>query len=315
MTDLINNPYFLLVLGLVVLIFSGEFLVKGAVRIATVFRISPLVIGMTIVSFGTSAPELLVSLQAALSGHPGIAIGNVIGSNIANLGLVMGMTALVFPIAVDKNSLRIDWPMMMLASLAFYFMGLNLELGFWEGAILFGSLLGFNFWLIRQSRKKSAPAAVSEEQPLNLRHILQNVGLIAIGCLGLVFGADWLVDGAASIAHQFGVSDHVIGVTVIAFGTSVPELITSVVAALRKQTDISVGNLIGSNLFNIMAILGITSMVTPIAIEETVMNFDIYWMLGVALIVFPLMFLGRKISRVEGGILLLIYCTYIFFQL
>ncbi len=301
----------LLILGLVILVVGGELLVKGSVTIANNFKISPLVIGMTVVSFGTSAPELLVSLQAALDGNPAISIGNVVGSNIANLALVLAITVLIFPIIAERQTKIIDWPMMLFATVLFYlFSYTNNEIVFWEGAALLGLLVMFTFLLIRNSRrenKKEESDSVGENKGSTIIGVLLLLG----GLIGLYFGSGWFVDGAVSIAKDFNLSDRVIGVTVVAFGTSAPELVASTVAAYRKQTDISVGNLIGSNLFNIMAVLGVTSMVTPISVEESVLSFDMYWVLGIALAMLPILYIGKRIGRLKGVLLLATYVTYI----
>tara|TARA_B100000780_G_C21115181_1_gene451089 strand:- start:85 stop:1026 length:942 start_codon:yes stop_codon:yes gene_type:complete len=303
--------YILLVAGLITLIIGGEILVKGAVNLAFRFRVSTLVVGMTIVSFGTSTPELLVSVKAALGGHPDISIGNVVGSNIANLALVLGLTALVWPIAVDRNSLRIDWPMMMGSSILVYLFMLDHELVFWEGAILFITLIAFSVFLIIKSRKDNKLATESPEETQVEGKPWKDVLYILLGCAGLAFGADWLVDGAVDVAQSFGVSDLIISVTIVAFGTSAPELITSILAAFRHQTDLSVGNLIGSNIFNINAILGITSLITPISVNQEVISFDMVWVSAIAFIVMPFMITHKTISRLEGAILFLIYVAYI----
>ena len=306
--------YFWLILGLITLVVGGEFLVKGAVSIALKFNISTLVVGMTIVSFGTSAPELIVSLKAALKGHPDLAIGNIMGSNIANISLVLGITALIFPIAVNRNSLRIDWPMMMIASTLFTVFIWDLKIKMWEGAILFSILIGFGFWLIQKSRKEGMKTAAESDEFLEEKsesNILLNLLFIAMGCAGLAYGADWLVTGAVGIAETFGVSERIIGLTVVAFGTSVPELVTSSVAAFRKETDISIGNLIGSNIFNIYGILGITAMVTEIPINPDILSSDLLWMLGISLLVFPIMLIKHKVMRTEGFLLFAFYVIYI----
>ncbi|MEM9023222.1 MAG: calcium/sodium antiporter [Bacteroidota bacterium] len=302
--------YVWLIAGLITLLVSGELLVKGAVSIALKLRISTLVVGMTIVSFGTSAPELLVSVKAALSGHPEISIGNVIGSNIANLALVLGITAIIFPILVDNNSIRIDWPMMMASTVVFYLFILDGVLVWWEGAILLGSLVAFGTWLIRKSRKSGAEDGEVDEDE-DVAPLWKDILFITLACVGLVFGVEWLLDAAVEIARAFEVSEHVIAVTIIAFGTSVPELITSGVAAFRKQTDISIGNLIGSNIFNILGILGVTAMVREIPVLDTVIQADMWWVLGIAALILPLMLFQRKIGWWKGVLLLIIYAVYI----
>ncbi len=298
-----------LILGLAILIFSGDYLVKGAVGVAEKFKISPLVIGMTVVSFGTSAPELFVSMRAAWDGSPDLAIGNVIGSNIANIALVLSVTVLIFPIIVDRNSKIIDWPMMMFSSILFYVFSLDNVISSLEGGIMVTVLLVFTFLLIRNSRKLNLDLDDDVDgTPSNMW--LTSLYLLG-GLVGLKFGADWFVDGAKGVAKSFGMSDKVIGVTIVAFGTSVPELVASGVAAYRRQTDISLGNLVGSNIFNILIVLGITSLIMPIQVAESVMSFDMYWMLGIALALYPMMFIGKKMGRIHGVILLSAYITYI----
>lgn len=304
---------FWLILGLIILIFSGDYLVKGAVGVAEKFKISPLVIGMTVVSFGTSAPELFVSVQAAWDGSPDLAIGNVIGSNIANIALVLSITVLIFPLVVDRNSKVIDWPMMMFASILFYVFSMDRVISQLEGIILVTLLIIFTVFLIRNSRKLNLNLdddidGTPSNMPLTMLYLIG-------GLVGLKFGADWFVDGAKGVAKTLGMSDKVIGVTVVAFGTSVPELVASGVAAFRQQTDISLGNLVGSNIFNIMIVIGITSIIMPISVAESAMSFDMYWMLGISLALFPMMFIGKKMGRIHGIILLAAYVTYIVISL
>lgn len=308
--------YILLIGGLAILIAGGEVLVRGAVGIALKFNLSPLVIGMTIVSFGTSAPELIVSLKAALEGHPEIAIGNVVGSNIANITLVLGITTMILPISVQKNTLKIDWPIMMAVSVLFYLFILNGVLNTWEGATFVLLLLIFVVYQLKSSQKNEADdkEELKEEVISKFPSILKHLIFILIGVVGLAFGADWLLEGAINIAKNFGVSEHVISVTIVAFGTSVPELATSIIAAFKKQMDISVGNLIGSNIFNLLAVLGITSLIKEIPISNQVITSDVLWMLGTSLLLLPFM-LNYNISRWKGAVLTLSYLAYVFFLL
>jgi len=268
---------------------------------------------MTVVSFGTSAPELIVSLQAAFDNVPEIAIGNVIGSNIANLALVLGITVLIFPMPVGMNTKKYDWPMMMIASLLFYLFALNFSIARWEGILMFIILIGFVIFLVVNSRKKSVrmDEEALTEMPTGNINIWKYLGFLAVGLVMLYFGSQWLVGGASDLALGLGVSNHIIGITIVAFGTSVPELVTSVVAAYRKETDISVGNLVGSNVFNILAVIGLTAAIKPIPIENHVVSWDMIWMLGIAFILLPMMFIGPRIGRVSGVILLASYITYI----
>lgn len=305
-----------LLLGLIVLIVGGEFLVKGAVGISAAFKISPLIIGMTVVSFGTSAPELLVSLQSALNGNAGIAIGNVVGSNIANIALVLGITVLIFPIVAERQTKIIDYPVMLLSAFLFYLFALDGVIGNWEGAILFGILIAFIIFMIYKARKdkKKNVSTDFDEDDLKLPFGKSSIFLV-LGLAGLYFGSEWFVQGAVGIADVLlegnPNKDSIIGVTVVAFGTSAPELVASCVAAYRKQTDISVGNLVGSNIFNVFAVIGITSMVTPIDVSQDVMSFDMYWMLGIAIALGFMLWIGNKIGRLKGAILLLTYISYV----
>jgi cation:H+ antiporter len=308
--------FLILILGLAILIVGGEILVKGAVALALRFNVSVLVVGMTVVSFGTSAPELLVSIKAALGGHPDISMGNVVGSNIANISLILGLTTIILPITVNRNSIIIDWPIMMLASLLLYAFIYNGILGPIEGALMFLSLIVFNLWLIFKSRKENRIAADLEGielEPQSSMSLLKSISFIIIGCVGLVFGADWFLKGAVGIAEDLGISERIIALTIVAFGTSVPELITSVIAAFRKQTDISIGNLIGSNLFNILGILGITGMVKEINVSSDILHSDMIWMLVVSFLVLPLMYFGKQFGRVKGALLFVFYLSYMFF--
>jgi len=308
--------YVLLIGGLIILIIAGEALVRGAVGVALKFNIPTLVIGMTIVSFGTSVPELLVSLQAALDGHPELAIGNVIGSNIANLALVLGITTMILPITVKRVTTRIDWSILMVTTILFFIFILNGNIEWYEGLIFTIGIIAFNFFMFWKSKKESKKEDVEldfEKEGVKSSKLLFNIFLIIAGSIGLAFGAKWLLKGAIDIASNFGVSEHVIGVTIVAFGTSVPELITSIMAAIKKETDISVGNLIGSNIFNILGVVGITALVKEIPVSMQVITNDIYWVLGISFLVFPLMIIGYRINRVKGFLLFSAYCVYIYF--
>ncbi|NUM49562.1 MAG: calcium/sodium antiporter [Flavobacteriales bacterium] len=308
--------WLLLVAGLVLLIFSGEALVKGAVGVAIKYKVSTLVIGMTIVSAGTSAPELFVSLKAALEGHPEISVGNVVGSNIANISIILGLTALIFPIRIQLATLRLDWPAMFIASILLYLFSLNEIIGFWEGVVFVLFVISFSVYIIVQSKKNNATESNQEADEIiesaKGTAFLKAVFFIIIGCVGLVFGSEFLLKGAVGIAKGYGISERIIGLTLVAFGTSVPELITSCVAAFRKQSDIAIGNLIGSNLFNILFILGTTAVIKDIPISKSSFFTDIYFMLGVSFLIFPLMFFGLKLNRIKGAILFLYYITYVF---
>jgi cation:H+ antiporter len=266
---------------------------------------------MTVISFGTSAPELFVSIGSALDGNPDIAIGNVVGSNIANIALVLGITVLIFPISVDRNSKIIDWPMMMLATVLFIVFAWDLQIVFWEGAVLFGILLIFTYLLIRNSRKSNKKRTDTEVEEAKPTAIGKSLVFTLLGLVALYFGAEWLIKGAVGIAESFQMEQRIIGLTVVAFGTSVPELVTSAVAAFKKETDISIGNLIGSNIFNIMAVIGVTAMVETTAVDAEVVHSDIWWMFLISLSVLPMMMIGKKVGRLKGFMLISTYIIYI----
>jgi len=307
-----------MLLGLVLLVVGGEFLVRSSVALSFKFNISKLVIGMTVVSFATSAPELLVSLQAALDGSPDIALGNVIGSNIANIGLVLGITAFISPLTIDKDFYKLNWPMMMLLSIALYFMlRSGLILDFKEGLALMISLVIFLFVLIRRSRKATDIAVETDEvdETLQTTSNFKVIVWLLIGAVALFFGSEWLVAGAKDMAFSLGVSERVISVTMVAIGTSVPELAASVIAAMKKEKAISLGNLIGSNIFNIASVLGLTAMIHPIPVNNpNILSQDIFWMLGFAAVLIPLAFLPKRLSigRYKGALLLGSYILFVY---
>lgn len=302
------------ILGFILLVIGGEFLVRASVALSFKFNISKMVIGMTVVSFATSAPELLVSLQAALSGSPAIAINNVVGSNIANIGLVLGITAMVSVIAVDKSFYKLNWPVMMVFSIAlYYFLENDNVLTAIEGGILFSGLVVFLIYLIKTAKKD----AVSDEVDDTLAAVSNfKIGLwLLIGAAALYFGSEWLVEGSKAIARSIGVSEAVIGVSLIAIGTSVPELAASVIAAAKQEKAISLGNLIGSNIFNIASVLGLTAMIKPIPVTEpSILSTDVFWMLGFSAILIPLIFLPKRlqISRLKGFLLVVGYGVFMF---
>ena len=303
----------LMLFGFGLLVIGGEFLVRASVAISFKFNISKMVIGLTVVSFATSLPELLVSLNAALSGYPSIAINNVIGSNVANIGLVLGITALIGTIYVDKTFYKINWPALVIFSLAFYyFLSNDHKLDAVEGAVLFLSLLFFIAYLLNNSE------GIEEDDSMDALTMTSNFKIIIwliIGGVALFFGAKWLVDGAIVIAQEIGVSEAVISVSVIAVGTSIPELAASVVAILKKEKAISLGNLIGSNIFNIGSVLGLTAMIKPIVIEDTeILSRDIIWMLVFAGLLLPLalIFKRHKIKKIEGFLLVFLYGVFIY---
>ncbi len=305
--------------GLVLLVIGGEFLVRSSVALSFKLKLSKLVIGMTVVSFATSAPELLVSLQAALDGVSDISLGNVIGSNIANIGLVLGITAIISPLVVDRDFYRLNWPMMMLLSIGLYiFLKNDLVLSRFEGVVFFIALCVFLVVLIRNSRNSLTAVNAGEEvdETLAVVSTFRILIWLLIGGLGLYFGSEWLVKGAKNLASSVGISDYAISVTVIAIGTSVPELAASVIAALKQEKAISLGNLIGSNIFNIASVLGLTAMITPISVNPDtpeILSTNIFWMIGFAAILIPLMLWPKRfqITRGNGAILFVAYIIFI----
>ena len=309
---------FLVIAGLALLVVGGDFLVRASVGLSFKLKLSKLVIGMTVVSFATSAPELLVSLQAALEGVSDIALGNVIGSNIANIGLVLGITAIISPLAVDKDFYKLNWPMMMLSSFVlYYFLWNDNVLTAIEGLILFVSLIVFLVVLIRSSRKSIKANIEEVDEALAVVSNFKIVMWLLIGAAGLYFGSLWLVDGAKQLATAVGISDYAISVTVIAIGTSVPELAASVIAALKKEKALSLGNLIGSNIFNIASVLGLTAIIKPIAVNpETpeILSTNIWWMIAYAAILIPLILIPKRleIGRLKGMLLFGGYLVFIY---
>ena len=304
-----------ILLGLALLVIGGEFLVRSSVAISFRLNISRMVIGLTVVSFATSAPELLVSLQAALDGFSDISLGNVIGSNIANIGLVLGITAIISPLMIDRDFYRFNWPVMMIFSFVLYFF-LSSEriLSRPEGLILVVGILFYLFFLIRRARRQ--PSITSDEVDPNLQAVstFKTVLWLVIGGVALYGGSELLVKGAVELATTMGISERVISVTMIAIGTSVPELAASVIAALKQEKALSLGNLIGSNIFNIASVLGITALIQPIAVKsEAILNSDIFWMMGIAFILIPLAFLPKKLSmgRLKGFVLFAGYVVFI----
>ena len=303
-----------IVLGLILLIAGGNWLLKSAVALSLRLNIPKIVVGMTVVSFATSAPELIVSIKAALDGFPDLALGNVVGSNIANLGLVLAITVILGSIDVRKSFYTTDWPVMIVASLLFcgfiYFDG---ELQQNEGIILVSLLFVFLVYLLRFQK-----TAVVDEMPEDdiLLPLYKIVLFLGIGGTALWGGSELLIDGAVGMASSFGGSDRVIGITIVSVGTSIPELAASVIAVLKKEKAISLGNLIGSNIFNLLAVLGITSIITPITVmDQGLLTNDIFWMLGISFLILPLVFFpkGLRLGWRDGLILLAFYAAFIYF--
>lgn len=307
-----------LIAGLVLLVAGAEFLVRGAARLAAAFGISPLVIGLTVVAFGTSAPELAVSVQSAWAGAGDIAIGNVIGSNIFNVLFILGLSALIVPLVVSRQLIRLDVPVMVGASLLGYFLAYDGSLGRLDGALLFGCILLYTVFLIVKSRRENSANGDEFAEEYGLREQakpyawLVNLGLLILGLAGLVLGSNFLVEGAVALARALGLSELVIGLTVIAVGTSLPEVATSIVAAVKGERDIAVGNVVGSNIFNIFSVLGLAALVSPkaLAVSPNAIGFDFPVMIAVAIACVPLFFSGYMINRWKGLLFFAYYLIY-----
>lgn len=305
--------YLLFALGLALLVAGGEGFVRGAVAIARRLGLSPLLIGLTLVGFGTSLPELVTSVQAALDGAPGIAVGNVVGSNTANILLILGLTALIYPVVVDKAVLRRDGMVLAASALAGLAIVLYGTLGRMQGALLVLMLIAYVIFSYLVDRKSQVSASMAEEVEATGGH--QSVALSALyvvaGLALTLFGAQLVVAGAIEIATLLGISETIIGLTVVAVGTSLPELITSVVAAVRRHTDLALGNIIGSNIFNVLFILGVTALVQPIPVPQEIARLDIWVMLAATALLILFAYSGRQIVRWEGIALLVAYAGYI----
>lgn len=307
--------------GLATLVVGASLLVRGSSRLAVSFGISPLVVGLTIVAFGTSAPEVAVSVGAVLEGKTDIAIGNVVGSNIFNVLFILGISALVIPLVVNTQLVRQEVPIMIAASLLLLALGLDGKLGKWDGALLFASMLAYTVFLVVQSRRESQAANTEYGQEVKAAGsgawdstLPAQVGLIVAGLTALVFGSEWLVIASVSFAKAMGVSDLIIGLTIVAAGTSMPEVATSITAAIRGERDIAVGNVVGSSTFNILGCLGLSGLVSGdlgLVMPAALLAFDIWVMLAVALACLPVFITGREIARWEGGVFLGYYVAYV----
>lgn len=314
-------PYAFLIAGLLLLVFAGDALVRGSVAMAVRFNVPHLIIGLTIVAFGTSAPELLVSLRSAFQGVPGLAVGNVVGSNIANIWLVLGVPALIAAICCDQKYITHNLVFMLVVSAALIVLSFWQPLTFWHGAILFSLLLVFLADCIYRAKTHKNDAEVIDEDIEELIEEAKDqpsgtpwkmLGLLGGGFIGLAIGAELTVSGAIDVAKAFGISEATIGLTVVAIGTSLPELAATVMAAFRNQPGIALGNAIGSNIYNIGAVLGITAMITPLEVAPQFLEFDMWVMLAVALSILPFVLMKAKITRLVGLVFILAYGAYIY---
>ena len=310
-------PWLLILVGLILLILGGELLVRGASTMAAIWNVPPLVIGLTVVAFGTSAPELVVSLQAAFSGVADVAVGNVVGSNIFNILFVLGLSSLITPLIVSSQLIRLDLPLMVIISLLVWLLAMDGTVGRIDGGILFGILIIYLAFCLRIARKQSPGEleefATDKVTKANLgRVLLVQIVFVVVGLAMLGLGSRWLVDGAVTIATRLGVSELVIGLTIVAIGTSLPEVVTSVVASVRGQRDIAVGNVVGSNIFNICCVLGLSSLIAPhgIPVSLQTIRTDLPVMIVVAVACLPVFFTGYRIARWEGACFLIAFVAY-----
>ena len=306
----------ILIIGLATLILGGEVLVRGASRMALRFQVSSLVVGLTIVAFSTSAPEFLVSLNAALRGVSDFALGNIVGSNITNLTLVLGVAALLGTIPIDKLTARRDWPMTFGASILFVFFSRDGLLQHYEGYILFAILIAYPTHLLLFTKKDQIKLEVEEPDKNESKFEKYKDGLLIVfGGICLYFGSEWFILGGEAIAIDFGISERIVGLTVLSIGTSLPELITSIIAAKKGDTNLALGNLFGSNIFNILSIIGMTTIIKELSVNPTIFNTDMVWMLAITLGILPLMLLRKRLGTVTGIILVSAYVLYVYFIL
>lgn len=308
-----------LVLGLVILTVGAEFLVRGASRLAAAAGVSALVVGLTIVAYGTSAPEMVVSAQASLAGQPDVALGNVVGSNIFNVLFILGISALIIPLGVSEQLIRFEVPLMIGLSCAVLVLGYDGRIGRFDGIALVAGILAYTVWVVVKSRQEAAEVQAEyaaefdgRAHRITVSYVLRQVGMLTLGLLLLILGSRWFVQAAILIARDLGISELVIGLTIVAAGTSLPEVATSIVAALRGERDIAVGNVVGSNIFNIMGVLGVAGMISSegVMVSDVALRLDIPVMIAVAVACLPIFFTGHKISRWEGAIFLAYYAAY-----
>lgn len=306
------STFLMLFFGLALLILGGNLLLKSAVSISLKFNIAKILIGMTVVSFATSAPELIVSIKSALLGSSDLAVSNVLGSNIANIGLVLGLIILISPIQIPKDIYRLDWPVMMISAILFYIFILDLKIQRYEGVILFSSLIVSIIILIKQRSKNNQDIELDSKKTDT---VIKSISILILGAFFLYLGSEWFVLAAIDIANYFNISQRIIGISVVSVGTSIPELATSLVAIIKKEKNISIGNLIGSNIFNVFAVLGITSILIPLnVVDLNLIQFDIYIMIFFAFVIFPLIFFPKRLvlGRLEGSLIFGCYIFYIY---
>jgi cation:H+ antiporter len=314
------QTWFLLIAGLALLIVGGELLVRGASRLAGALGVPAVVIGLTVVAFGTSAPELAVSLDAALRGNADIALSNVVGSNIFNLLFILGVSALISPLIIHSQMIQREVPVMVAVAAVLYFMSFGGILGRIEGILLIAACIAYTGWLVKEAlshKRENRELELEAEKefapsPKGSGPILASIGFVIVGLAVIMFGADYLVEGAVKLARSLGVSDTVIGLTIVAAGTSLPEVVASIIATIKGERDIAVGNVVGSNIYNIVAIAGITASLTPggLSVAPQLLSIDMPFMIAASVVCFAFFWTGKKLSRLEGLALLLMYVGY-----
>jgi cation:H+ antiporter len=304
-------PWLLSFLGLFLLLISGDFLVKGAIQLSNRLGVSALLVSLTVVAFGTSAPELIVAIKATLSGSPGLAMGNVVGSNIANILLVLGLPTLLVRLQNGITDTKRSFVLMILASVLFIVFGISGSFSWVYGVVLLSLLTFFLFDTFKQSTEKTSNNESLEFRNRTPQSWWTIIFFILLGIIGLPLGADLLVNNASTLAKDYGISDAVIGLTLVAIGTSLPELATTFIAVVRKKAEVVLGNLIGSNIFNLLAIIGITSLISPVPVDPTFIKFDFWIMLGASILLAPFIFLNIQFNRLSGFLFVTLYISYL----
>ncbi len=304
----------LFVVGLIVLYVGAEWLIRGAAGVALRFGIRPMVIGLTVVAFGTSMPEFVVNFMAVSSGEQDIALGNIVGSNICNIGLILGASAMVFPLVVGRETLRKEYPIMLAVMVLFYVVSLDGVIGRVDGLLLVGALIGFLAYVVIDTRRYARTAEDPEsadDSPESIERTSKRFGQVAIGVAMLALGANWMVNSAIFFAEALEIDPVVVGLTIVAVGTSLPEMAASVVGAIRREFDISVGNVLGSNLINVLFVIGLIAVVEPLSVGQSSLSLHFPVMLGFSVLLFPVMLTSRRITRAEGTLLVLGFTAYI----
>jgi cation:H+ antiporter len=324
LVSILHTTIFTLIAGLALLIFGAEVLVRGAARLSSALGVSPLIVGLTVVAYGTSSAELAACLRSTHAGQGGLAVGIVVGSNIFNVLFVLGFSALFIPLSVTKRLIRLDVPIMIAVSVLLYLLALDGVIGRWDGLLLLAGIVGYTLFTVLGARREQSQTWLVSEVPA-LAEIKQTsrrppslviqILFIVVGLVMLVLGARWFVSGAVSLAEGLGVSETVIGLTIVAVGTSLPEAATSIVAALRGKPEIAVGNIIGSNIANVLLVMGVTGLVAPHGVDVplSALKFDIPVMIAVAVSCLPVFFIGGRIERWEGGLYLLYYFAFVLY--